>query len=81
MVNRIKTTLEAGADGAEFKFDFGDHTGIAGFTSGPQPHIYNKVGVYLLKAWVRNQDSGLLEARREVFVEAPVSGKYYHRMD
>ena len=73
-VNSIEVTLEAGADEAEYTFDFGDKTGIDQFTPGPQPHIYNKVGVYLVKAWARNEDSGLIEARREVFVEAPVSG-------
>lgn len=74
-MNTIQTTLGDGTDGALYRFDFGDNTGIAPETTDAQPHIYNTVGVYLVKAWVRNQDSGSIEARREVYVEAPLSGK------
>ncbi|XP_022088538.1 uncharacterized protein LOC110978115 isoform X2 [Acanthaster planci] len=69
----IDTTLEAGSENAVYRFDFGDSTGIANNTPGPQPHVFSEVGVYLVKAWVKNDASGPIEARREVYVEAPVS--------
>ena len=71
-----QTTLEAGSESAVYRFDFGDATGIANSTPGPQPHVFSEVGVYLVKAWVENDASGPIEARREVYVEAPVSGKW-----
>ncbi|XP_038058560.1 polycystin-1-like [Patiria miniata] len=69
----IGTTLEAGSDSAVYRFDFGDDTGIANETVGPQPHVFSDVGVYLVQAWVENDASGPLEARKEVYVEAPIS--------
>ncbi|XP_071788105.1 polycystin-1-like isoform X2 [Asterias amurensis] len=69
----IETTLEAGSDTAVYSFDFGDSTGIADWTPGPQPHVFSDVGVYLVKVWVKNDASGDLEARKEVYIEAPIS--------
>ena len=69
-------TLEAGSDTAVYSFDFGDSTGIADWTPGPQPHVFSDVGVYLVKVWVKNDASGDLEARKEVYIEAPISGLF-----
>ncbi|XP_033098158.1 uncharacterized protein LOC117102052 [Anneissia japonica] len=69
----VLISLGDGSDSAFYAFDYGDTTGVSSTMPEPQPHIYVEVGVYLVFAWVWNTDSGPLEARREVFVEAPIS--------
>ncbi|XP_071940958.1 polycystin-1-like [Antedon mediterranea] len=69
----ILITLGDGTEGSFYAFDFGDTTGVTATMPEPQPHIYVQVNVYLVLTWVWNTDSGPLEARREVFVEAPIS--------
>ncbi|XP_070536993.1 polycystin-1-like [Ptychodera flava] len=69
----LEISLEAGSEGTVFRFNFGDGTLIGEEYDSPEPHIFMEVGMFLVIATARNNASGPIEARREVYVETPIS--------